>query len=641
MHSCKAPTCSYSEAKRKCVKPNPYFEALSWCKRQGIHHTKCKKDYFEDKQGARQEACKRYEEKIHYVKPKKECPEGKVRNPKTGRCVKIKTEKKPSECPEGKVRNPKTGRCVKIRLSKRPIRPKRNYIHNNEIVLRTSSSVKTRPIASPDSFISAPNSMSMKSLSNFSSIKPISSTSKKSSKYSKVFKRQYKEMKNAKFVKKQKAFEQKPSSDPFKKNVPKDHVMKNLRLKKLIQRPFIKDVYDEKVKKIVEEQKKDYIQQSLHKSASSTSRKVKEMLHKIKATKIQKFLKSNLIKKYFTLDKRVQYFKYVRDFLKKINQKACLKPKDFKDSKGQVISGYTIDNIIDLEKQIGTKSAYGVIYRTSVKNMLGKAPIATKLSPINIQNKKEIDINVKISKGIVRPKLSRHFLLTYKAFECEKQDIHVPKIVMNTKYYITLNELAHGDLASLSENQHYLRNNDLVLNMATQALLSIMTFHSLGYIHYDCHWGNFLYHMTEDKTGYYHYKIYNKDYYLQNCGYTLMIYDFGMSEKSSKTKYLKNYTVNDYVRILSAFKNKADKGWCKPPNLVSPGISTFINNLQTEITRSPAYQNNHVDINNNVILKHLLQLPVKNIFVNVLPAGAKIINDSPYIIDETLAQHVK
>jgi len=57
----------------------------------------------------------------------KECPEGKVLNPKTGRCIKKEnlekqTKKtqpgvpgKPSikECPEGKVLNPKTGRCIK------------------------------------------------------------------------------------------------------------------------------------------------------------------------------------------------------------------------------------------------------------------------------------------------------------------------------------------------------------------------------------------------------------------------------------------------------------------------------------------------------------------------------------------------
>jgi sulfatase maturation enzyme AslB (radical SAM superfamily) len=56
-------------------------------------------------------------------KKKKECPEGKVLNPLTGRCIKIKavkkdvkkTDKKKKECPEGKVLNPLTGRCIKIK----------------------------------------------------------------------------------------------------------------------------------------------------------------------------------------------------------------------------------------------------------------------------------------------------------------------------------------------------------------------------------------------------------------------------------------------------------------------------------------------------------------------------------------------
>ena len=56
----------------------------------------------------------------------KSCPEGKVRNPKTGRCIKkenlekqtkktapTKVAKPAKECPEGKVINPKTGRCIK------------------------------------------------------------------------------------------------------------------------------------------------------------------------------------------------------------------------------------------------------------------------------------------------------------------------------------------------------------------------------------------------------------------------------------------------------------------------------------------------------------------------------------------------
>ena len=57
-------------------------------------------------------------------KPEKICPDGKVINPLTNRCIKIKTINKLAEkplskpekiCPEGKIINPKTGRCIKIK----------------------------------------------------------------------------------------------------------------------------------------------------------------------------------------------------------------------------------------------------------------------------------------------------------------------------------------------------------------------------------------------------------------------------------------------------------------------------------------------------------------------------------------------
>ena len=65
--------------------------------------------------------------KVSLSKVDKKCPEGKVLNPKTGRCIKIKNlikiedaidakvAKIAKECPEGKVLNPKTGRCIKIK----------------------------------------------------------------------------------------------------------------------------------------------------------------------------------------------------------------------------------------------------------------------------------------------------------------------------------------------------------------------------------------------------------------------------------------------------------------------------------------------------------------------------------------------
>ena len=61
--------------------------------------------------------------------PKKECPSGKVRNPKTGRCIKKPASPKKSppkkECPPGKVRNPKTGRCIKNPASPKKPAPKK------------------------------------------------------------------------------------------------------------------------------------------------------------------------------------------------------------------------------------------------------------------------------------------------------------------------------------------------------------------------------------------------------------------------------------------------------------------------------------------------------------------------------------
>jgi hypothetical protein len=57
----------------------------------------------------------------------KVCPEGKILNPKTGRCIidrNIKKPKEPKVCPEGKVLNPKTNRCIIDRNAKKPKEPK-------------------------------------------------------------------------------------------------------------------------------------------------------------------------------------------------------------------------------------------------------------------------------------------------------------------------------------------------------------------------------------------------------------------------------------------------------------------------------------------------------------------------------------
>jgi tRNA A-37 threonylcarbamoyl transferase component Bud32 len=64
---------------------------------------------------------------------KKECPPGKIRNEKTGRCIKDKDIKK-KECPPGKIRNEKTGRCINdpVKKKKSPKKPGKTSLENLE-----------------------------------------------------------------------------------------------------------------------------------------------------------------------------------------------------------------------------------------------------------------------------------------------------------------------------------------------------------------------------------------------------------------------------------------------------------------------------------------------------------------------------
>jgi hypothetical protein len=90
----------------------------------------------------------------------KSCPEGKVLNPKTGRCIKKENLEKQTkktaptesakpvikECPEGKVLNPKTGRCIKKEnLEKQTKKAKVSILtKKTEIPKKSSSSSKKK-----------------------------------------------------------------------------------------------------------------------------------------------------------------------------------------------------------------------------------------------------------------------------------------------------------------------------------------------------------------------------------------------------------------------------------------------------------------------------------------------------------------
>lgn len=375
-----------------------------------------------------------------------------------------------------------------------------------------------------------------------------------------------------------------------------------------------------------------------------------------KAKIVQRFMKNNLLIKRFDLDSRIKFYKYIKSFIINVDDESCLKPKIFIWKNNKQTNGFTINDIIDLEKQIGSDSKNAIVYKTSIKNMIGSAPIATKLMIENYDNYQEIMINEIVTKKLVLNKESRHFLLTYDILNCfsnETLQPSLPKLIQKKNYYITLNELAHGDLKYLVNTKHLLSEYEMS-NLFVQIMLSIATFHCIGFVHRDCHWGNFLYHDTKNKSGVYFYKINNNNVYVKNCKYNVMIYDFGYAKnhiaykKYNPTKEDLEILIDDYIKISWAFKNTKWGGIGVHKDYPSDNISQKVSNITNHLNRYLRYNyklnNKKEDYSLNSFIT-LLQTLLINEFPQIisitLSQGEKIINNHPYLIDYTLKKRMK
>ncbi len=161
----------------------------------------------------------------------------------------------------------------------------------------------------------------------------------------------------------------------------------------------------------------------------------------------------------------------------------------------------------------------------------------------------EIDLELfkKVSKAVLEDKC-QHFPILFKE--------------VNNKL---LTELTDGNLGDFMKDMK--RNKEeLYLNTLTQIYLSLMFFyqetkHFITLPKYK----NFVYRRVE-KGGYYHYKIFGEDYYLENLGYLWMIRDYETSisfDKSNDKQILIN---NDFLQIIQGFLPYYLKGWIKTSN---------------------------------------------------------------------------
>ena len=418
---------------------------------------------------------------------------------------------------------------------------------------------------------------------------------------------------------------------PVKKSSKKiyDNIIKTIKSathKKLEKKPktIHKNIF---LKDVIKAESKSPIFKELSRSSNSKKNS--------KARRIQRFLRDKLIKNKYTFENRVRFMKYLKSKLSDVKENDCIETKIFKDGKG----GYTIKNIIDLVKKIGTESVYGVIYLSSIKESLGGYSIVAKVMSNNAGNLQEIKLMYKITQELLLTKKSKHFAAVYKYAKCTKKDIvgyHGEIMKREAKQkLVSINELAHGDLKTFLQNRDIAGDDKLIFNLMIQTFISIATFQNrMNYAHNDAHHGNFLYQKNND-VGYYEYKFNNITFYLKACGYNIIIYDYGLSVKLDMPKCpqhfrMKNYIKADYYRIIHAFLSKVN-GWGKWYDLPKPSIEKIIIAMRGYIVNITEYNDSEQFF--KILLENIFKHSIfvsDDIIVYNRPKG--VINKEPFII---------
>jgi hypothetical protein len=309
-------------------------------------------------------------------------------------------------------------------------------------------------------------------------------------------------------------------------------------------------------------------------SASSKKPSMKSLLFN-NAKIIQRFLKRKLVLTKHNLDTRVQRYHLIKKRLDSIPDTECLTKKTFGKNKG-----YTLNGVVNLEKKMGSSSLFGSVYLSSIPNLLGSYPIASKIMKTTHNHECETQLNEWITKNIIIPKQSRHFVMMYKSTKCSVAGGKANQLAPAERL-VNYNELCNGDLIFLMKTN--VRNDVMdMINIAFQSLIAIATYQKrIGFCHRDCHSGNFLYQIDYEvynakygagsgnsrgsgrgdnvDYGYYHYVYNGFDFYIKRCSFNICIFDFGLSVPIN-TAFDKNICT-DYLRVLNTFISREDYGW--------------------------------------------------------------------------------
>ena len=201
-------------------------------------------------------------------------------------------------------------------------------------------------------------------------------------------------------------------------------------------------------------------------------------------------------------------------------------------------------------QRLGSESAVGVVYRSTIDGQVTVFDtIASKIVPNTEAAQKELRI-MQLCTDAVMQKTCQHLPILYGYRACMQacQGARCLK-QMQVPYLAMFNELAAGDLAAFLRS----RPSDAACHSAVmQCVVAAMSLHSLGVVHDDAHFANYLYH-TVPARGSWSYRLGKTTFSVPNCGQLFVIFDFDQSSFMDDDAEAQAYgRMWDYTRLLTS-----------------------------------------------------------------------------------------
>lgn len=209
------------------------------------------------------------------------------------------------------------------------------------------------------------------------------------------------------------------------------------------------------------------------------------------------------------------------------------------------MSSKTNEPIVLLDQRLGSASKFGIAYLVTGTKLARLLKFACKIMSIDeYGHEDEVKLLHHLDKLVVN-KTCPHFPMTYNIVKCMSK-CEFPSCDAVTKegrYYVVMNELADTDLVGFFKAKSHDRS--VYESVMMQIIFALYIFHGTGYIHGDCHMGNFLIHEIEP-GGFWRYQVDEQIVHVKKCGYLVVLWDYGMCEKTKETN-------KDYSHALMPF----------------------------------------------------------------------------------------